>query len=200
MHKLLMIAAVAALAACSKEAAPPAADANVAAANMADVDANANMADANMAAPVALASLNETTWEFTDAKSGKAVQESVDAAGKYIAVSGKEHFDHGTAVMKDGKACFTSAMDKEGELCWTDPMVAIGSSGESTAGGRGACPAAPADAGPQVDRGAGAGARGAVVLGGYPPTGAGLVTCADGASAFLDPGVSGGWLAFGAAD
>jgi hypothetical protein len=47
-------------------------------------------------------------------------------------VSGKEHIDHGTAVMKGGKACFTSAMDKEGEVCWTDPMVAIGGSGETT--------------------------------------------------------------------
>ena len=47
------------------------------------------------------------------------MQESVDADGKYITVSGKEHIDHGTAVMKDGKACFTSAMDKQGEVCWT---------------------------------------------------------------------------------
>ena len=34
--------------------------------------------------------------------------------------------------MKDGKACFTSAMDKEGEVCWTDPMLAVGASGETT--------------------------------------------------------------------
>ena len=135
MHKLLMIAAVAALAGCSREAAPPAADANLATdANMA-ADANMAMAnDTNMAAPVALASLNETTWEFTDAESKKPIQESVDAAGKYIAVSGKEHFDHGTAAMKDGKACFTSAMSKEGEVCWTDPMLAVGASGETTSG------------------------------------------------------------------
>ena len=122
MRKLMLIAAVAALSACQQKAAEPAADANVAVADEAT----------NMAAPAALASLNETTWEFTDAKSGKPIQESVDAAGKYIAVSGKEHFDHGTAVMKDGKACFTSAMDKEGEVCWSDPMVAVGASGEST--------------------------------------------------------------------
>jgi len=132
MHKLLMIAAVAALAACSKEAAPPAADANVAVANTPDASANANMADANMAAPAALASINETTWEFIDPESKKPIQESIDAAGKYIAVSGKEHMDHGTAVMKDGKACFTSAMTKEGEVCWTDAMVAVGASGETT--------------------------------------------------------------------
>ncbi len=125
MHKIMMFAAVAALAACSQEkAAPPATDANMA--------MDANMAtDANMAAPVALASLNETSWEFTDAKSGKAMQESIDATGKYIVVSGKEHIDHGTAVMKDGKACFASAMDKKADGCWTDPMVAIGASGET---------------------------------------------------------------------
>ena len=125
MHKLLMFAAVAALAACSKEAAPPAAN------DMA-MNAEVDAANANMAAPAALASINETSWEFTDTKSKKPMQESVDAAGKYITVSGKEHIDHGTAVMKDGKACFTSAMTKEGEVCWTDPMVAVGASGETT--------------------------------------------------------------------
>ena len=131
MRALLILTATVALAACNnKPAEAPAA--NDMAMN-ADVDAaNANMADANMAAPAALASINETSWEYTDAKSKKPIQESVDAAGKYIAVSGKEHIDHGTAVMKDGKACFTSAMDKQGEVCWTDPMIAVGASGETT--------------------------------------------------------------------
>lgn len=113
------------LAACEKKAETPAADANVVA-NEVTVDAS------NAAAPMALASINETTWEFTDAKTGKAIQESVDAAGKYIANAGAEHFDHGTAVMKDGKACFTSAMNKDGEVCWSDPMLAEGQSGETT--------------------------------------------------------------------
>ena len=81
---------------------------------------------------MALASINETSWEFTDTESGKAIQESVDANGKYIANAGTEHFDHGTAVMKDGKACFTSAMNDDGEECWTDPMLAEGQSGETT--------------------------------------------------------------------
>jgi hypothetical protein len=120
MRKILMIAAIGTLAACSKQAAPPA----------------ANTADATVSAPAAtpaaLTSLNETSWEFTDNKTGKPMQESIDANGKYIAVSGKEHIDHGTAVMKDNKACFTSAMDKTGEVCWSDPMVAVGQSGETT--------------------------------------------------------------------
>jgi hypothetical protein len=27
--------------------------------------------------------------------------------------------------MKDGKACFTSAMTKEGEVCWSTPAQAV---------------------------------------------------------------------------
>ena len=62
--------------------------------------------------------LNETTWTFVD--KGVKVRESIDASGNYIenAVNGK-HIDHGAAVMKGQKACFTSAMTKEGEVCWT---------------------------------------------------------------------------------
>ncbi len=125
MRKLILIASVVALAGCSQQAAEPANDANV------DVDANAadaNVADANAAG--AVASINETSWEYTE--DGKPMQESVDANGNYIVNSGKEHIDHGTVVMKDGKACFTSAMTKEGEECWTDPKVAVGETGETT--------------------------------------------------------------------
>ena len=97
--------------------------------------ATTNVGDANMtsasAPAAALTTLNETTWEFKG-KDGKDLQESVDANGKYITVSGKEHIDHGTAVMNGGKGCFTSLMDKKGEVCWTDPMIAVGGSGETT--------------------------------------------------------------------
>ena len=128
MHKIILVAAVAALAACNpQEAAEPAADANVALNANATSDANA--AEAN-AAGTAVASINETSWEFTD--DGKPMQESIDANGNYIVNSGEEHIDHGTVVMKDGKACFTSAMTKEGEDCWTDPKLEIGASGETT--------------------------------------------------------------------
>ena len=128
MRKILLLAAVAALAGCQQKAAAPAEEANVA------VAADENMANAAepAAAGAALASLNETSWEYIDAKTKKPIQQSVDATGNYIAVSGKEHMDHGKAVIKDGKACFTSAMDKEGEVCWTDPMLAEGASGETT--------------------------------------------------------------------
>jgi hypothetical protein len=116
------MSAALALAGCNQASEAPAADNNVA------EETN----EAAAAAPAALATLNETTWEYTDPVTGKPIQESIDASGNYISVSGSEHIDHGTAVMKDGKACFTSAMTKEGEVCWTDPMVAIGQSGETT--------------------------------------------------------------------
>ena len=69
--------------------------------------------------------LDGTTWTYSmkDVK----YKESIDADGKYITqtLAGK-HFDHGTAVMKDGKACFTSAMTKDGQICWSVSPVAIG--------------------------------------------------------------------------
>jgi hypothetical protein len=68
--------------------------------------------------------IKETSWSFVE--KGKRVHETIDADGNYIAnqVSGK-HLDHGTAVMKGRKACFTSAMTKEGEVCWTTPHSAL---------------------------------------------------------------------------
>jgi len=118
MHKIILVAAIAALAACSKQAAPTADDANITTENEV------------AAAPVPAAyPINETSWEFT--RDGKAMQESVDASGNYIITSGTEHVDHGTAVMKDGKACFTSAMTKEGEVCWTNPKLDVDASGET---------------------------------------------------------------------
>ena len=75
--------------------------------------------------------LKETTWTFTDNK--QKVEESIDVDGNYITqtVAGK-HLDHGTAVMKGNKACFTSKMTKEAEMCWTTTPVAVGRSFVST--------------------------------------------------------------------
>jgi hypothetical protein len=123
MQKLLLIAGFAALAACGqKQESSATEDANVA---LAEPDANA----ASEATPAAF-QLNETTWTFT--RNGDSIQESIDASGNYIANAGEKHIDHGTSVMKDGKACFTSAMDKEGETCWTTQPVEIGQSMETT--------------------------------------------------------------------
>jgi len=85
-------------------------------------------ASAASAKPAAF-QLNKTSWTFVDPEKKVKARESIDADGNYIenAVSGK-HLDHGTAVMKDGKACFTSAMNSDGEECWTTRRVSIGHS------------------------------------------------------------------------
>ena len=77
-----------------------------------------------LAAKTAPFEIKNTSWSFVDHKT--KVRETIDADGNYIenAVTGK-HIDHGTVVMKDGKACFTSAMTKEGEVCYTTPTHAL---------------------------------------------------------------------------
>ena len=120
MRIVMTSLAVLALMACNKPAETT--TENVAEENMAT--------DANAAVTPAAFQLNDTTWEFT--REGKATTETVDASGAYVAWSGNEHIDHGTSVMKDGKACFTSAMDQEGEICWTTQPTEIGQSMETT--------------------------------------------------------------------
>jgi hypothetical protein len=73
--------------------------------------------------------IKHTSWTYVDPAKKVKARESIDADGNYIenAVSGK-HIDHGTAVMKGKKACFTSAMTKDGEICWTTTPVKIGHS------------------------------------------------------------------------
>ena len=125
MRTVMTAVTVLALAACDRPAEPTN-DLNTVEDNM-TMDTNAM--DTNAVMPAAF-QINETTWEFT--REGKAQTESVDANGGYVAWSGDEHLDHGTAVMKDGKACFTSAMDQEGEVCWTTQPTEIGQSMETT--------------------------------------------------------------------
>ena len=124
MRLTIVTLAALALVSCNKTEAP--ADTNTADANVA-ADANVVAADAN-AAVAAPNEYAESSWEFT--YKGKPMLESIDANGNYITVSGTEHVDHGTAVVKGTKICFTSAMDKEGD-CWQDPKLEIGQSGES---------------------------------------------------------------------
>jgi len=115
-----------ALAACNSAEAPAdnaAADAN-ATAELNATDANA--VDVNATATPAAFEIKGTTWTFT--RKGDAVKESVDENGNYIANAGTKHIDHGTAMMKGDKACFTSAMTKEGEVCWSTSPVKIGHS------------------------------------------------------------------------
>jgi hypothetical protein len=126
MRIVMTSLAVLALMACSKPAETTN-EMNAADANMA-MDANAT-ADANMATPAGF-QINETTWEFT--RKGEAQTESIDANGNYVAWSGDKHLDHGTAIVKGDKVCFTSAMDQEGEVCWTTKDIAVGESFETT--------------------------------------------------------------------
>jgi len=80
-----------------------------------------------VAAKAAAFQINSTSWKYT--QKGEHLRMSVDAKGNYIenTAAGK-HKDHGTAVMKGDKVCFTSAMTKEGEICWTTKPVSIGHS------------------------------------------------------------------------
>jgi len=120
MRLTIVTVAAIALISCNKAEAP--ADTNVASNTTAEVPA---------VTPAAF-QLNETTWTFTD-KDGTNVKESIDASGNYIANStAGKHVDHGTSVMKGDKACFTSAMTKDGESCWTTKPLEIGQSYETT--------------------------------------------------------------------
>ena len=125
MRLTIVTLAAIALVGCNRAEAP--ADTNAADANLAaETNAASLEANADAAAPI---DYKETSWEYTE--DGKPMLESIDASGNYIVVSGTEHIDHGTAVVKGSKICFTSAMNDEGEDCWQDPKLEIGQSGES---------------------------------------------------------------------
>lgn len=75
--------------------------------------------------------IHKSSWTYT--YKGTKRLESVDADGNYITQStGGKHLDHGTVVMKDKKFCFTSAMNNEGESCWTAAAMKVGQSRVST--------------------------------------------------------------------
>ncbi len=115
MRKIMMVAAVAALAACSQESTAPAADENVA---VAETEAPAEM------------SFDETSWEYTE--DDQLVRTSIDANGNYDSNSGDEHLDHGQFAVVDGQACFTSAMNEDGPECWSVETTEVGESMETT--------------------------------------------------------------------
>ncbi|GGD65839.1 hypothetical protein [Croceicoccus mobilis] len=74
-------------------------------------------------APVEVMPLLDTSWSF--AMDGTDYFESIDAEGNYLTNvmtdDGEEHFDHGLYEMIDGKHCFTSQMNEDGQMCWTTP-------------------------------------------------------------------------------
>src|SRR5512139_1935987 len=84
MRIVMTSLAVLSLVACGR----PADTANDAKAVDANMSMDANMtADANMAVPAEF-QINETSWEFTE--EGKAVTETIDATGNYVAWAGAE--------------------------------------------------------------------------------------------------------------
>ena len=108
MKKFFAILSIAALAACGSPEAE-----------------EESVAVAEAEAPAEVMSLHETSWTFV--MDDMEILESIDADGNYIANAGDDHFDHGTYVSIDGKQCFTSAMNDEGQDCWTTPaQTAVG--------------------------------------------------------------------------
>jgi hypothetical protein len=69
--------------------------------------------------------IKSTSWSYT--YKGAKMLESIDANGNSISqtLAGK-HVDHGTDVVKGHKICYTSAMTKEGEVCWTFRPIKVG--------------------------------------------------------------------------
>lgn len=121
MRRFALVAAVAALSACSQGQEAE----QVAPADEAVADAN------SIEATPAAMSLSGTSWEFT--REGVSYIESIDENGNYIAETADgKHADHGQFAMKDGKACFTSAMTGEGEDCWTVADTQIGETTTTT--------------------------------------------------------------------
>ena len=60
---------------------------------------------------------------------GKTYRESIDADGNYITqTTAGKHVDHGTALVKGDEACFTSAMNKDGEARCKSHNIAVGHS------------------------------------------------------------------------
>jgi hypothetical protein len=116
MRLTICLTAAVALAGCSKQAeAPP---------------AQGSAADTTATAPAATPAafqLNQTSWTFPD-KNGRSDQMSIDPTGNYVTTSAGKQVDHGTSAVKGGKACFTSAVDKQGEVCWTVKPTDVGQS------------------------------------------------------------------------
>ena len=127
MRIVITSLAVLALVACNKAAETG----NEAASATANAAGNVTEAASNAMAAVTPAGfqLNETSWTYT--YKGKDQTESIDANGHFTSWVTKpavKVVDEGTSVMKDDKACFTSAVDKKGEVCWTTKPVDVGQS------------------------------------------------------------------------
>jgi hypothetical protein len=92
--------------------------------------AGSTTAVARHATPASM-SIKHNSWTYT--YKGTRSRESVDNDGNYITQSSRgKHLDHGTAVMKGDKVCFTSAMDAKRDGCWTAKDLKVGQSAMTT--------------------------------------------------------------------
>lgn len=76
-------------------------------------------------------SIKENSWTYT--YKGTRSLESVDNDGNFITQSSRgKQLDHGTAMMKSDKVCFSSAMDSKRDGCWTAKDLKVGQSAVTT--------------------------------------------------------------------
>jgi hypothetical protein len=104
MRKIILIAGLAALAACSKPAEAPAA-----------ADSGAAVADASAAAGDSPA--GDYTFVDKDKKTGKL---SVAADNSYVVTLPDGTVQKGTVSNKDGKACYDGEGDTPPTMCWAN--------------------------------------------------------------------------------
>lgn len=116
MKKILLFAAVAALAACTPKADNTAAPAN---------DAMAPEAATVNETAAAWTGFEPGTYVVTEEKGGKA-EVTLNSDGTYTGTDAAGKTESGTYVMKGNKGCFTAKGAKE--MCWTNgPPGADGS-------------------------------------------------------------------------
>lgn len=109
MRKLILLAGVAALAACAEAEAPE------------DTEA---MEEATVAEAPAI---EPGLFEVTSAD-GEVGQTRLNADGTYVDIVDGEQIGSGTWVQRDGQMCFDGDAEGEEEACWTDgPMNEDGS-------------------------------------------------------------------------
>lgn len=117
MKKLILLASLAALAACSKPeeaAAPPEAAASETMPMDAGTASTEAMADPN--------TIQAGTYDIV-AKDKKTATLTIAADNTY-AFTTAEGVQKGTVAAKDGKACYDQEGDKEPTMCWTNAKPA----------------------------------------------------------------------------
>ena len=116
MKNLMVIAAVAALSACSQQA---------------EKTAEAEVAPVEAEAPAATDSASLVGDYDVKTADGKMAKTTINADGTYVDTGPDGKESKGKIAMKDGKECFDPDGD-EGELCWTSAKPGADGSFTST--------------------------------------------------------------------